>query len=144
MPQGMKMTCPPDWQDKSMLILSAGKAGNSGVVPNMVVTRDRMPPDLPADPTARMAALVDRQVAEMREKLAGLVEVSRRYRSDGGAPTAELKVDWKSAQAELTQSLTFVDTGDDGLMIATATTGRGEFADAEPTFREMLRSFRLD
>lgn len=141
--QGMTIDCPSGWQDKSMLILSAGQAGASGVTPNIVVTRDQLPPDLPPQPEERMNALLDRQVTQMRDQLAGFAEVSRRLTLDAGHPSAELKVDWNSAQASLTQSVTFVDAGDDGLMIATATAGRGEFADAEPTFREMLQSFRL-
>lgn len=137
------MTCPPDWLDKSMLILSDAKPGASGVTPNMVVTRDAPPKDLPADPRARMNTLIDAQVARMAEQLAGFEEVSRRVDARGDGATAELKVDWHNAQAKLTQSITFVDDGKDGLVIATATAGRGEFAEAEPLFREMLKSFRI-
>lgn len=143
MVQGMSMTVPPDWRDKSMLILSAAGPGASGVTPNMVVTRDMQPKDLPADPQRRMNALIDRQVAQMAEQLAGFVEVSRRVDARGGGAMAEVKVDWHNAQAKLTQSVTFVEDGPDGLVIATATAGRGEFADAEPTFREMLKTFRV-
>ena len=141
--QGMRMNCPEGWQDKSMLILSASDAGASGVRANMVVTRDAMPTDLPADPQARMAALLDRQVAQMSDQLAGFAEVSRRVVVGSGRSTAEVKVDWRSGSSALTQSVTFVDAGEDGLMIATATAGRGEFADAEPEFRRMLQSFRI-
>jgi hypothetical protein len=35
-------------------------------VPNLVVTRDRLPNDLPAEPAARMEALIDRQIARMK------------------------------------------------------------------------------
>jgi hypothetical protein len=141
--QGMQIDCPPGWRDKSMLILSAGQAGASGVTPNIVVTREQLPPDLPKPPDQRMNMLLDRQVDQMRNQLAGFVEVSRRLNVDAGHPSAELKVDWTSVQAALTQSVTFVDAGDDGLMVATATAGRGEFAESEPVFREMLKSFRL-
>lgn len=33
--------------------------------------------------------------------------------------------------------------GSDALMIATATAGQDEYEDAEPTFRDMLKSFRI-
>ena len=136
--QGMTIACPEGWQDKSMLILSASAAGPSGVVPNMVVTRDKLPADLPAGGDTRMAALVDRQVAQMKDQLARFAEVSRRI----GEDSAEVKVDWETAQAALTQTLNFVDADDGVLMIATATAGRGEFAEHEATFRKMLQSFR--
>ena len=126
-----------------MLVLSAARAGASGVTPNMVVTRDVLPDDLPHDAQARMNALIDRQVAEMVERLAGFQEISRRVDARGEAGMAEVKVDWHNAQAKLTQSITFVRDGRDGLMIATATAGQGEFADLEPMFREMLKSFRV-
>ena len=141
--QGMSIDVPPDWQDKSMLIVSAARPGASGVAPNMVVTRDRAPEDLPADPQARMNALIDAQVARMAEQLAGFAEVSRRVEARGGGALAEVKVDWHNAQAKLTQSVTFVEDGSDGLVIATATAGRGEFAESEPLFRAMLTSFRV-
>ena len=126
-----------------MLILSAAAPGESGVTPNMVVTRDVPPTDLPADPQARMNALIDRQVARMAEQLAGFEEVLRRVEARSDGAIAEVKVDWHNAQAKLTQSLTFVEQGEGGMVIATATAGRGDFADAEPIFRDMLKSFRI-
>ncbi|MET0247849.1 MAG: DcrB-related protein [Sphingomonas sp.] len=140
--QGMSMTCPDGWHDKSMLIFSAPQAGQSGVVPNLVVTRDRLPDDLPAEPAARMEALIDRQIAQMNSQLARFTIVSRQLEGQD-YPIGKLTVDWESAQAALTQSLTFVD-GDDGqLVIATATTGREDHARHEDTFRSILQSFRI-
>lgn len=127
-----------------MLILSAPGPGASGVTPNMVVTQVAPPADLPADPQARLNALLDRQVAEMAEQLAGFREVSRRVDAHGARAVAELKVDWHNAQARLTQNLTFVGAADGGFIVATATAGRGEFVEAEPLFRDMLASFRID
>jgi hypothetical protein len=142
--QGMSMTCPDGWHDKSMLILSAEAAGRSGVTPNMVVTRDVPPANLPDEPQARLNALIDRQVAQMAEQLAGFAEVSRRVSARGDGAVAELKVDWHNSQARLTQSITYVQDGPAGLVIATATAGRDEFAEHEPRFRDMLKSFRID
>lgn len=141
--QDMSMDCPDGWQDRSMLILSAPAPGPSGVTPNMVVTRDPLPKDLPADPEQRMAALIDGHVAQMAEQLAGFAEVSRRVEMRNGTAFAELRVDWHNAQARLSQSLTFVDDGPERVVVATATAGRGEYADAEPRFRAMLKSFRI-
>ncbi len=61
----MSMTCPPDWQDKSMLILSTPGPGASGVTANMVVTQAVPPTDLPTDPQARLNAMLDRQGARI-------------------------------------------------------------------------------
>jgi hypothetical protein len=38
------------------------------VTVNIVVARDVLPPDLPAEPEARMTILLDRQVAQMRTR----------------------------------------------------------------------------
>lgn len=141
--QRMSMTCPRDWQDKSMLILSAPGPGASGVTPNMVVTHATPPADLPAEPQARMNAMVDRQVAEMAAQLAGFREISRRVDSQGDGAMVELRVDWHNAQARLTQKLTFVRGADGDVIVATATAGRGEFDEAEPLFGDMLKSFRI-
>ena len=126
-----------------MLVLSAAVADASGVTPNMVVMRDILPPDLPHDPQARMNTLVDRQVAQMTEQLAGFQEVSRLVEAGEDARMAEVKVNWHNAQAKITQRITFVRDGTDALIIATATAGQGEFEDVEPIFRDMLKSFRL-
>ena len=79
----------------------------------------------------------------MAEQLAGFEEVSRRVDARSDGTVAEVKVDWHNAQAKLTQSITFVQDGPERLVIATATAGRGELDDAEPTFRDMLKSFRI-
>jgi len=134
------MTCPEGWRDASMLILKGDRAGDSGVTPNLVVTRDRVPDDLPADARARMDALMDRQVKQMKEQLAGFALVSRRYDEERGS--GEVKVDWESSGTPLTQGLTFVEAEGGVLMIATATAGRGEYGEHEGAFREMLGSFR--
>ncbi len=143
MVQNMTMTCPDGWSDASMLILRADAPGSSGVIPNLVVTRDRLPGDLPDDPTERMTHLIDRQVAEMRPKLAGFAEVLRWISGDTAPPVGEVKVDWTSGATELTQALRLVDGGDGMLLIATATAGRSDFAAVEDQFKAMLGSFRL-
>jgi hypothetical protein len=140
----MSMTCPPGWQDKSMLILSAPGPGASGVTANMVVTQAVPPADLPADPQARLNAMLDRQVAQMAEQLAGFREIERRVDAQRDHALAELRVDWHNAQARLTQKLTFVGDAAGGFIVATATAGRGEFDAAEQLFRDMLKSFRID
>lgn len=126
-----------------MLVLSATVAGASGVTPNMVVMRDVLPPDLPHDPQVRMNALIDRQIAQMAEQLAGFREVSRLVEAGEDARMAEVKVNWHNAQAKITQRITFVRDGSEALMIATATAGQGEFGEVEPIFSDMLKSFRL-
>ncbi len=127
-----------------MLILSAPGPAASGVTANMVVTQATPCADLPTDPQARLNTMLDRQVAQMAEQLAGFQEIERRVDAKGDHALAELRVNWHNAQARLTQKLTFVGDAQGGFIVATATTGRGEFDAAEPLFRDMLKSFRID
>ncbi len=143
MVQNMTMTCPPGWRDTSMLILRAEAAGASGIAANLVVTRDVLPPDLPTAPAERMTALIDRQVAEMKPRLAGFAEVSRQVSGTVPPLVGEIRIDWTSGQSDLRQGLTLVDNGDGNLLIATATAARGEYPAHEPQFAAMLQTFKL-
>jgi hypothetical protein len=139
--QNMTMASPPGWVDKSMLILSAPGPARSGITANMVVTRDVVPPGLPDARPLRMHALLDKQTAEMRERMARFQE---RWRNvDDHHPVAEILIDWQAPQGAVAQWVTFADLGDGALMVATATCGRDEFDDHAPIFRQMLQSLSL-
>ncbi|MDE2596467.1 MAG: DcrB-related protein [Sphingomonadales bacterium] len=133
-----QMVCPPGWIDRSMTIMSAPGADQSGVAANMVVTRDRMPGDLPHSHPQRMHALLDRQVLEMRRNMAEFRELWRKV--DAEHPVAEIMVQWRTPQAPVAQWITFADLGRDDMMIATATAGRDTFGDHEATFHRMMKS----
>lgn len=135
---GLTMTCPPDWVDRSMLVLSAPAADRTGVAANMVVTKDTASPGLPPAGPARLQALLDEQVARMRDSLANLREEGRRI--DEEARSAEVLVHWISGQAAITQWVSFIDRGGDVLTVITATAGRDSWKDHEPTFRRMRES----
>ena len=140
--QGMTIVCPQGWVDKSMLVLSAERAGSTGVTPNLVITRETAPDDLPPDPAARLEAFVDRQLDRMRGALAGLTEVARRRAIFALSP-AELRIDWMSDDIPITQWITYANLDESTLMIATATAGRNDFEDLELAFRSMLQDFSL-
>lgn len=140
--QGMKIACPPGWIDRSMLILNAGQPGPSGVAPNLVVTREPIPDDLPEDRVARLEAFVDRQLEQMHAALAGLDEIDRQT-ATASQWSAEVRIDWVSGETPLSQWITYADAGDETFIVATATTGRGDFAAVKATFQAMLQTVRL-
>lgn len=135
---GVTMTGPPDWVDRSMLVLSAPAPDRSGVAPNMVVTKDTASPGLPTAGRARLQAILDEQVARMRDGLANLREEARRI--DEQARSADVLVHWNSGQTAITQWVSFIDRGGDALTVVTATAGRDTWKDHEPTFRRMRES----
>lgn len=138
--QRMTMACPPDWQDKSMLILTATTPGQSGVSPNMVVTRDALP-EGPTDAASRLEMFVEQQLELMRAQLTELEPPSRRSATASNA-TAEIKINWVSQGIPVTQWINYAVFNEAEITIASATAGRDDFADAEPMFRTMLQSFR--
>lgn len=123
-----------------MLIYSAPGPAASGVTANMVVTKDKMPPNLPATLPDRMHALLNHQAGEMRDRLARFEEDWRNV--DQTLPLAEIKVQWAAPQGPVAQWVTFLEQEDGALLVATATCGRGEFDDHEPIFRRMLESMK--
>ena len=139
--QGMTIECPEGWQDKSMLVLSA-VPGTLGIAPSFVVTREVASDDLPADRAERLEVFADRQAGQMRDTLPAPVEVERRPADiPGVAP--EFRLDWVSNGVPIRQWITYANAPDDGIMIATGTAARDDYANAEPVFRAMLNSFRL-
>ncbi len=141
--QAMTIACPDGWHDKSMLIVTAAVPGASGVSPNMVVTREPLPDDLPDDPEEGLALFVDRQLAQMRTSLADFIEVERHGELRGNSATAELRIDWTADAVPITQWINFVRT-DAAVLIATATAGQRDFAELQPKFLTMLQSYRID
>lgn len=139
--QGMTIDCPEGWQDKSMLILSAGP-GTLGVAPSFVVTREVAPDDLPADRFERLEAFADQQAEQMRDTLPAPVEVQRR-RADIPGSAPELRLDWISNGIPIRQWITYANAPDGSVMIATGTAGRADYDTVEPVFRAMLQTFRL-
>lgn len=135
---GVTMSCPPNWVDRSMLVMSAPAADRSGVAPNMVVTKDTASPTLPPAGRDRLEALLDEQVARMRDGLVNLREEARRI--DEQARSADVLVHWTSGQAAITQWVSFIDRGGGALTVVTATAGRDAWKDHEPTFRRMRES----
>ncbi len=140
--QSMTIACPDGWADKSMLILNAGQPGPSGVVPNLVVTREPVPDGLPADRAARLEVFVDGQLKQMHGALKDLTEVARQHATTE-QPSAELTIDWSSGTVLLSQWITYANAAGDTFVIATATAGRGELADLKPALAAMLETVRL-
>ncbi|KQO09373.1 DcrB-related protein [Sphingomonas sp. Leaf242] len=140
--QGVTITCPDGWLDKSMLVLSAAKPGPSGVSPNFVVTHEPMPDDLRFAAEDALNAFVERQIEQMRTTLPGPVSIARRQAADAsGLP--ELRVDWTADRIPLTQWIGYNQTDDGTVTIATGTAGKADFSAVEPVFHAMLRSFRI-
>ena len=140
--QGMTIDCPEGWQDKSMLVLSAGP-GTLGIAPSFVVTREITPGDLPVDRTERLEVFADRQAEQMRDTLLAPVEVQRR-RADIPGSAPELRLDWISNGIPIRQWITYANAPDGSVMIATGTAARADYEMAEPVFRAMLNTFRLN
>jgi hypothetical protein len=139
--QGMTIDCPEGWQDRSMLVLSAGP-GTLGVAPSFVVTREIAPGDLPSDPTARLEVFADRQTEQFRDTLPAPVEIVRRQIDVPRSPP-ELSLDWISDGIPIRQWITYANAPDGSVIIATGTAARANYDMAEPVFRSILRSFRL-
>ncbi len=139
--QSMRITCPPGWTDASMLIVTAGTPGASGVTPTLVVSKEAMPDDLPEERVERLTQFVDRQIEKMRASLDRFTPVSRRD-ATRERMTAELRIRWASSGIPVTQSILFAFADDNTVITSTATAGDADFAALEPTFRTMLQSFR--
>ncbi len=139
--QGMTIDCPEGWQDKPMLVLSAGP-GTLGVAPSFVVTREITPGDLPADPATRLETFADQQAEQIRDTLPAPVDVQRR-RADIPGSAPELRLDWISNGILIRQWFTYANAPDSSVMIATGTAARADYDMAEPVFRAMLNTFRL-
>lgn len=140
--QGMTIDCPEGWHDKSMLVLSADP-GTLGVAPSFVITGESAPGDLPEDRVERLEVFAERQAEQMRDMLPAPVEVQRR-RADIPGSAPELRLDWISNGIPIRQWITYANAPDGGVMIATGTAARADYDMAEPIFRAMLQTFRLN
>ena len=140
--QGMRIACPAGWSDKSMLILNADTPGATGVTPNVVVTRDASVDDLPVERPARLEAYVERQLADMATVLSGFVIVSRLH-ATADRWSAELVIEWLADGTPLMQRISYAVADDDAVIVATATTGRADFATLEAELQAILHTVRL-
>jgi hypothetical protein len=136
--QDMRISCPPGWSDRSMLVLSADVPGPSGVAPNLVVMRDVMVPEV-GGRAPDLRRYVDRQLDSM-QSLADFVLEMRR--SEDNNSLVETHVTWRSEGIPIRQWITYAGIGGDALIVATATAGVDDFSAAEPGFRAMLQTLQ--
>jgi hypothetical protein len=139
--QGMSVACPPGWADASMLAISAHRPGPSGVSPGLVVTREALPDGLEAEPIA-LELYAEQQLRLMQAELADFALVGRTS-SHPGAERAELLIDWTAEGVPVRQWISYLPLQDRKVLICTATAGRSDFGQAEPTFRAILATLRV-
>lgn len=140
--QGWEIRAPDGWADKSMLIMSAPGPGANGVTANLVVTMDRMPPDLPPEGHSRYHALIDFYYSEMRAKLTRCIITERLVAPDQAPPFAEASVNWVAPQGPIGQWLRWIEAGNGTMIVATGTTGRDDLTAHVPVFRSRLGTLR--
>jgi len=141
--QGMEITCPEGWIDRSMLVLTSSQPSPSGIAANLVVTREMLVGTErdPAGIARRLEAHVEREIARWNGK-PGYGELMRR----SAAPnehTAELRLVWQDEAEPLAQWLSFTTVDAVTVVVAAATAPRAEMAALEPQFRSMLGSLNL-
>jgi hypothetical protein len=140
--QGWEIRAPDGWADKSMLIMSAPSAGANGVTANLVVTMDRMPPDLPDQGHPRYDALIDLYYSEMRTKLTRCIMTERMAAPDQAPPFAEACVTWVAPQGPIGQWVRWIEAGNGAMIVATGTAGRDDLTALVPVFRSMVGTLR--
>jgi len=115
-------------------------APSSGIVPNVVITRDRFEPFLPENSTERLASFVDIQVGEMQKRLREPQFLTRWTSRFKEMDVVQLRVSWLSDITRVMQWVAFIGVSSERVIIATASAAEAEFDRYKPQFAEALAS----
>lgn len=140
--QNMSLACPDGWKDASMLIVTSETSSESGVIPNLVITRAPLSDVLPPGQIDRLQEFVDQQLDAMKDSLADFEAVAQR-RVTAERPTAAITINWTSNGTPVTQAITYAYADEKTVVISTASASRKEFPDMEAQFLKLLQSFRI-
>ncbi len=133
--------CPTGWADRSMLVYAmAPPTPTSGVVPNVVITRDRFEPFLPVGLPERLRSFVDIQVEEIKKRLRE-PQLHKRWTSRFKELDVEqIRLSWLSDITRVTQWVVFIAVTSEHVIIATASSAESEFERYKPQFLEAFGS----
>jgi hypothetical protein len=116
----------------------------SGVLPNIVITRDKFAAYLPNEALARLTEFVRLQVEEMQIKLREPQIISRTFHQFKGKHLAHIRLTWQSDQTRIMQWLAFIGDSDKTIIIITATASEIEFDNYKSLFAGVLGSIEFN
>ena len=140
---GIRLTQPEGWEDRSMIACNGKTMPPSGVLPNFVVTQDSFGSINDPDPAERIRAFAQKQVTDMETKLPSPVILARTLTQVSGRPAAEVIVTWLHGSIRLCQIVTFTARDAERVVISTATCAEQDFAEKEPMLRTLIGSLKL-
>lgn len=129
---------PRDWDNRSIIVFRAPAEGD-GRVPNLVMTRDRIP-----DEEDDLYAYADRQLGELAKQLRGFALIGSKEEQVGGRPAITLSFTSDSKDGQLVQRLTMIQLGDRRVACFTLTSPEIEMGRVAPLFQRMMQSVRFD
>lgn len=126
---------PADWVDRSIVVWSA-PADAAAVPPNFVIAYDR-----PHDGEG-LGEYVTRQIGELGRTADGFQLDVRRDLPFGGRPAVEVTFRWAAGPGTMQQRQIFSILPDGRVASIASTAAAADFAAADATFLEILKSFR--
>jgi hypothetical protein len=126
---------PDDWKDRRVIAWSAQPGSGQTVVPNVLVTYDRLP-----DGTS-INAFVDNQVGELMRGAKRFMLRGRRVITLDGRAGEEIVFQWDAGTGLLRQRQLYFALSDGRIITVVNTAADGEFDAAEEVFSYILNSF---
>jgi hypothetical protein len=127
---------PDGWSDRTAVTL-AGPVGETGFVPNVVVTREALCSGL------GLAGFADGQLRLLRDQAQEVSVLSTDEIRLGGARALLRTVRFRVGDGPALMQLQAFVVGNDTGYAITGTTGADGFAAAEPQLREVVEGFRF-
>ncbi len=140
---GIRLSKPDGWDDRSMIAFNAREMPQSGVLPNIVITQDHFGDIAGDNQVERIKAYADKQVSDMKAKLPNPVIHGQVLSQVAGRPAAEVTISWQNGATRLSQVVTFIARDAGKVMICTGTAAENDFDAHKASFREMLHSVQI-
>ena len=132
---GFAADLPDGWEDRTMMTL-VGPTGPGGFAPNVVVTRERLPPG------TRIEDYAQAQLKGASIELPGLQVLDEKATKLDGLPAIQRVQRFAAGARQIQQSQTFA-LGPDRAMVVTCSAQREDFERCPPAFEKVLGTLRF-
>jgi len=139
----VKLSRPDGWIDRSMIAYSSPEMPQSGIFPNIVITKDNFGNTFGTSLSDRINLFANKQLDSMKNQLIEPVIHDRQLFTILDRPSVEIYLSWLSGQTRIKQRVVFIAYDEEQVVISTATAAESEFNEYRDSFIAMINQLQF-
>ena len=124
---------PEGWEDRSVIVFTAPPKVGRAAAPNVVLTRDVLPPG------QSLRTFATKELAKIAQNLKGFDLIETKERNIDNALAIEHRFSWQGQTGPVIQRLLYIER-EGTVHNITVSAARADMKDADPTFERIIAS----